>query len=465
MTRTHTRSLGLTLAAVAWLTLTGWVVCSGTLARPVTPPRGDRTEGAGQEPPPGAWDRLTAAPRKLWSGKPTAASLDAVRHALTDVGAPAWHARGHRGQGIKVAVLDSGFQHYREAIGKVLPAALRVRSFRKDGKLDARESQHGVLCGEVIHHLAPQAELLFANWEPESPEAFLAAVRWARQEGAQVISCSMIMPCWSDGEGGGPVHRALRDLVGPGTHKGDALVFASAGNTAQRHWGGVVTPGRDGWHQWVPGKTDNTIRPYVAERVSVELTACGSEQYEVVVAETGTSREVGRVRSTRVDGSTTAVVRFVPQPGRRYNLRVRQIEDRSRREAGRFHVTVLGGKLQYQVTNGSIAFPGDGAEVVAVAAVDGKGRRQSYSSCGPLRHTAKPDLAATVPFPSVWRPEQPFSGTSAAAPQAAALAALVWSRHPDWTAAQVRAALQQSAARPTGGHSVEVGHGLTRLPR
>lgn len=472
MRSTHLRTLGLSLVTVAWLALTGWVVCSGSPPRHAAPRvYRDRAEAgaSGQEPPPpsGVWDRLTAAPRKLWPGSPTPATRDAIRDAMMPLGAPGYHARGHRGQGIKIAVLDSGFRHYREAMGKVLPAAVRVRSFRKDGQLDARDSQHGVLCGEVIHHLAPDAELLFANWEPEMPESFLDAVRWARREGAQVLSCSMIMPCWSDGEGGGPVHRALRELLGSGTGKSAALFFASAGNTAQRHWGGPLTPNRDGWHQWVPGKIDNPIRPYVAERVSVELTSCDREKVELLVLEAGSNREIGRQASTQIDGSTTAVVRFVPQPGRRYLVRVRHLADRSRHDtgSGRFHLTVLGGKLQYQVQQGSIAFPGDGAEVVAVAAVDGKGRRQSYSSCGPLRHTTKPDLAATVPFPTAWRPEQPFSGTSAAAPQAAALAALVWSRQPQWTAAQVRAALQQAAARSATGHSVEVGHGLARLPR
>jgi subtilisin family serine protease len=141
---------------------------------------------------------------------------------------------------------------------------------------------------------------------------------------------------------------------------------------------------------------------------------------------------------------------------------------RVRRAAGRagaFHLTVLGGRLQYATHPGSVAFPGDGPEVVAVGAVDGRGRRLAYSSCGPTAGRTKPDLVAPVPFPSAWRPGQPFAGTSAAAPQAAALAALVWSRHPDWTAAQVRAALT-TAARPAplSPAAAETGHGVIHLP-
>ena len=173
------------------------------------------------------------------SGAPHASSALPRREHLFRLGVPAWHAAGHRGRGLKVAILDSGFHGYREQLGKVLPAKVTTRSFREDGNLEAKDSQHGILCGEVIHALAPEAELLSANWEPSHPQKFLDAVRWAVSQGARVISCSIIMPTWSDGEGGGPVHAALKRLVGDGSRPGDVLFFACAGNTADRHWSGA----------------------------------------------------------------------------------------------------------------------------------------------------------------------------------------------------------------------------------
>jgi hypothetical protein len=276
------------------------------------------------------------------------------------------------------------------------------------------------------------------------------------------------MPSWSDGEGGGGTHRAIRSLLGPGDRPDDGLFFASAGNTALRHWGGALAPGPDGWHQWAKGKKDNALRPFSRERVSVELTCAARPGIELVVVDVTRPREVGRSRSLAGDGCSAAVVRFEPQPGHRYAVRVRGLgpEQENGRPEGRFHLTALGGRLQYATAGGSIPFPGDGGEVVAVGAVDSRGRRLGYSSCGPSGAAAKPDLAAVVPFPSVWRPEQPFAGTSAAAPQAAALAALVWSAHPGWTARQVREALAGAAAvggKP--GHSSETGHGALRLPQ
>ena len=69
------------------------------------------------------------------------------------------------------------------------------------------------------------------------------------------------MPDWSDGEGGGAVHQALTRIVGSGNHRGDPLIFASAGNTAERHWMGDFHAGADGFHEWRRGKEDNILTP------------------------------------------------------------------------------------------------------------------------------------------------------------------------------------------------------------
>ncbi len=125
------------------------------------------------------------------------------------------------------------------------------------------------------------------------------------------------------------------------------------------------------------------------------------------------------------------------------------------------------------------------AAAIGVGAVrysDGS-KPERYSSRGPVRHyfgpvvnaspapatgeqvIAKPDLAATDcgattffarPEAGVWR----FCGTSAAAPHAAAVAALVRQANPGASAAQVRSALT-STARPVGAFGPDaVGAGL-----
>jgi subtilisin family serine protease len=425
-----------------------WLVVAGLLAisllsprTPVAAPGARAAATPDGEPPPDCDD-------------PVRARADLLEH----LGVAAWHRQGERGHGVKVAVLDSGFRGYRAYLGHVLPAIVQARSFRSDGNLEARDSQHGILCAEVVHALAPDAELLLANWDPDRPDQFLEAVHWAREEGARVLTCSVIMPAWSDGEGHGEVHRQLSRLLGLGEGVGDVLCFASAGNTAQRHWSGMFRDNGESWHTWAESAIDNSIRPWSGERISVELCAAPGVALQVTVEDTTASRLVAR--GDAQGSHSTATVRFTPQPGHDYRLRVRQLHG----QPGFFHLVVLGGTLRYSTPHGSIPFPGDGPEVVAVGAVDPEGHRLAYSSCGPNSEQPKPDFVAPVPFPSLWR-ARPFSGTSAAAPQAAALAALLFARHLDWTALHVRKALEITAEDlGPRGHDWETGFGRVHLP-
>jgi subtilisin family serine protease len=408
---------------------------------------------------PAVWAAAGSTPDSLSPSDPPSSQADRDR-ALRRLGVKAWHDAGQRGRGVKVAVLDTGFCAYRAHLGKALPREVSARSFRRDGNLEARDSQHGILCGEVVHALAPEAELLFADWEPDQPESFLQAVRWAREQGARVLSCSVVMPSWSDGEGHGAAHEELRRLLGDPDGAGGLLCFASAGNTAQRHWAGVFHDGGDGRHEWVKGEVENVVRPWGGDRVSVEAYWSSPARYELTVKDVTSAEAVGERLETSAPGCSSAAVRFNPRSGHAYTVEVRLAQG----QPGRFHLAVLGGGLGRAVKGGSVCFPADGPEVVAVGAVTEEGRRLGYSSCGPNSERPKPDLAATVPFSSGWR-ERPFSGTSAAAPQAAGLAALEWGRHPDWTAARLREELRRAAVDlGPAGHDFETGYGRIRLP-
>jgi subtilisin family serine protease len=270
----------------------------------------------------------------------------------------------------------------------------------------------------------------------------------------------LIMPSWSDGEGGGATHAALAKFVG-GENNGELLCFASAGNTAQRHWCGLFHAASNGFHEWNRGQCDNELTPWGNEEISVELCVPREGNYDLLVYEEGTHREVARSLARNHPGQKCAVARFVPESWHRYEIRVRLAKG----PAGRFHLVVLGGYLGCATSQGSIPFPADGPEVIAVGAVNDFGERAAYSSCGPNSSQPKPDFVAPVPFPSFCR-GRPFAGTSAAAPQAAGLAALWWSKYPDWSAGQVRNAMCASA-RDLGppGHDYETGYGVIVLPR
>ena len=64
---------------------------------------------------------VSATPRVGQATPETAAGpVQELRQHLEQLGVPRWHQLGWRGQGVKVAVIDSGFRGYRSALGKCL---------------------------------------------------------------------------------------------------------------------------------------------------------------------------------------------------------------------------------------------------------------------------------------------------------------------------------------------------------
>ncbi|WP_127497832.1 S8 family peptidase [Actinoplanes solisilvae] len=116
---------------------------------------------------------------------------------------------------------------------------------------------------------------------------------------------------------------------------------------------------------------------------------------------------------------------------------------------------------------GTVASPGNAASALTVGAVDAKDRIADFSSRGPLTvaHTAKPDVTAPGVDIVAGRAEGTtlgapidahyvsLSGTSMATPHVAGEVALLAQRHPDWTAAQLKAAVI-GATDPVPGSDV-----------
>lgn len=94
-----------------------------------------------------------------------------------------------------------------------------------------------------------------------------------------------------------------------------------------------------------------------------------------------------------------------------------------------------------------VRFPALVPGVLAVSAVDWHGQPTSWTSYGPEVDVAAPGDFVWTTFPD--GEYDHFAGTSAAAPIAAGLAALVMAARPGWTPAEVAAHLR-STARPAG---------------
>jgi len=86
------------------------------------------------------------------------------------IGADKWQAAGYTGQGLKIGILDQGFDGYRDLLGRELPSRVSVKSFVPGIEVDQAGVSHGAAVAEVIHDVAPDAELVLAYYDGDQIE-------------------------------------------------------------------------------------------------------------------------------------------------------------------------------------------------------------------------------------------------------------------------------------------------------
>ncbi len=181
----------------------------------------------------------------------TLAALDGVRRVrpphrarpdgwgsegVLDVLQQDWHALGITGEGVRIAVVDSGFQGYEALLGQDLPAQVDTLWLT-----DPDETDHGTAVAEIVHDMAPGAELLLIAFDTEVE--FLLAVAEVERAGVQVASCSVSWDNVWHPDDDNSLSRAVNSLVDSGV-----VWVQSAGNEAENYWSGLLQDADgDGW--------------------------------------------------------------------------------------------------------------------------------------------------------------------------------------------------------------------------
>ena len=411
---------------------------------------------------------LAALPSVRRVGAPDRPVTDAiVDEGVSATNASAWQTAGWTGAGVKVAVIDAGFLGYVDAQREGDLPAVTAMDFGCGGV--ATNTAHGTAVAEVVHKMAPQAQLylICAATQVNLGEAKDYAVA----QGVSVINHSVSWFNTSRGDGRGP--SASPDGIVASARASGVLWVNAAGNRADRHWSGAFSdPGGDGSHDFAGGS--NTVTVMDRETLSVFLKwdswPTTSQDFDLDLM------HGGRLVSTsdNLQNGTqppTEQLSYTNTSGAAQTLGI-VIRRQSLSSTSRLDLfAVGGGSLAVSVGAGSITEPASSPNALAAGAVCWlNDLPRPYSGRGPtIDGRTKPDLTGqdgtTSPvFGGASGCESGFIGTSASAPRVAGAAALVKQANPTVTHAQLQAFLE-ARARDAGavGKDNQFGAGVLAL--
>lgn len=381
-------------------------------------------------------------------------------------GASEWQAAGINGNGVKVGIIDpDGFYGFLDLLGNELPTADHVFLPTSDNPQDISfyTGGHGTACAEIIHEMAPGADLYLAYAPTDL--AFYDAVEWMVAQGVQIISYSAGMII-------GPTDGSSEDaqLVNWVADQGVLWINAS-GNYAQAHLSMTFTDeDNDGWHEFPDGEEVMPFNPDTTDSyVGLGLTwndswGGASEDYDIyVLADTGDDYEMLASERTAQSGRAADLpfeaIDLIFDDYDTYYLAIQA--DRITYPA-EFNLLGYAVTFGYSMPAGSLTVPADAQQSFSVGATYWQDDELEYfSSQGPTSDgRGKPEISAPDGVDSATYGE--FYGTSAATPHVAGAAALVWSAYPDATANEVRDYLLANVL-DLGPAGTDNGYGYGRL--
>lgn len=364
----------------------------------------------------------------------------AAEEGVTLAGAENWHAAGITGKGIKIGIIDVGFKGYESLLGTALPQRVGFRSFATSG---GTEEVHGTAVAEIVHAMAPDAELILCPFDTQADYA--RALRYLTDEAkVQVIQMSF---GWHDtrGDGSGFTQTQIDYARSKGV-----LPVKSAGNEGDTHYTATFAPDGNGRHQFAPGKTRLQVGDTDGEILLYLIWDAWTDEgidYNIYLED---ERGTRVAKSENVQPVKTPYER-ISFAGKKNTNYYAVIEADGSQRAVRLDLFGKDTPLE-KVAGGStpltsISAPGDARGAFTVGATNVRDDKlEIYSSQGPtLDGRQKPDISGPARVTTTVYEGRPFLGTSASTPHVSGAAALVFSAQPGATADQVQAFLMQNA--------------------
>jgi len=365
---------------------------------------------------------------------------------------------------VKVGIIDLGFKGYESLLGSELPSSVTVMSFAPGGieadNLELFDQVHGTACAEIVHDVAPNAQLFLANFDSLSENS--EAVDWMISQGVDVISYSIGWTNAGPGDGRGPVNDAVQRAL-----DADIEWVGSAGNDARVHWQGQYSdPDGNFWNNFAPGDESNAVFLEAGEDVVAYLNwddwFDSDQDYDLYILDANGIIVAGSENWQTGSQPPTEGVGYTAPTAGVYHVAIARFS--SNRDVNLELFFEAPREMQYIVPAGSLTIPADTEDSVAVGATYWRDDIiESFSSQGPTTDgRIKPDLAAPdgVSTRSYGDLGRQFFGTSASAPHVAGAIALMKSRFGVFGLEDIRNILYGRAVdRGIAGKDNVYGHG------
>lgn len=389
--------------------------------------------------------------------------------------ANAWQNNGYQGAGVKIAIIDIGFENLSAAkTNGDIPTTFFSNDFTGAGLETG--GRHGTAVAEAVYDLAPAAQYYY--YKIDDVTDLQNAVSACKSNGVQIINHAL---GWFNVggyyNGTGTVANIVTDALTAGI-----TWVNSAGNLAESHYRALFSQGPDNYHNYGNGATLNPIGPdpehfwyhapgevitiylnwnnYPTTFNDYDLYLVYWNGFEWITAASSVRRQFGNIPPEE------SISYVNPYSNAMYGVIVSQYNTTMN---ANFTLFSLGRSLGYRTPASSLPEPATMTDVVTVGAIErnlyANGPQESFSSQGPTTDgRVKPDISApdycsTFSY-GAWR------GTSQSAAHVTGILAQIKSRFNAYTSSQLRNYLYNQCAvdlGPTGQDDI-YGWGKVLMP-
>lgn len=307
---------------------------------------------------------------------------------------------GQDGDGVKIAVIDLGFKDYlvSQANGN-LPANLHYKNFLTSAD---NKKNHGRKCAEVVHAVAPKAELYL--YRVSGYDAWKDAVEEAIAEEVDIISSSIGYSASGPGNGTGWINEVVKQAADAGI-----LYFQSAANDQKQYYHfDYSDPTGDKWLNLAPGDETNHYFLNKDQNLSVSMRynqwgvdgkGDAEDNFDLHVFREKPDGELELLISSKNnDPQPYEHLKFTAPADGFYHVAVKE---KNKTTNGNVVFSLFYSKThpEYESVGREIGIPSDSPHVITVGAIHEGGVLAGYSSRGPtMDGRVKPDFSAPSGF-------------------------------------------------------------------